>query len=88
MWFEIKVKISWLEGPRHVLTHLSLLKKQSPKVQKILMPYLRTSSWFAHSEAILQIMLCSDAIRESKCAIDKILKIIEGRNCWAELLPG
>ena len=75
MWFEIKVKSSWLEGPRHVLTHLSLLKKQSPKVQKILMPYLRTSSWFAHSEAILQTMLCSDDIRERKFAVDKILKI-------------
>ena len=43
MWFDIKVKSSWLEGPRLVLTHLSLLKMQSPKVQKILMPYLRTS---------------------------------------------
>ena len=34
MWFEIKVKSSWLEGPRHVLTHLSLLRLQSPEVRR------------------------------------------------------
>ena len=56
MWFEINVKHSWLDGLRHVLTHLGRLKLQSPDVQMILMPYLRTSSWFAHSEAILQTM--------------------------------
>ena len=86
MWFEIKVKSSWLDGPRHVLTHLGMLKRQSPRVQKILMPYLRTSSWFAHSEAILQTMLCSDDMRERKFAVDKIVKI-RGRKPLGRTAP-
>ena len=75
MWFQIKVKNSWLYGPRHVLTHLQLLKLQSPSVQTILMPYLRTSSWYAHSEAVLQTMLCSEDQEERIFAVTKILKI-------------
>jgi hypothetical protein len=72
MWFQIKVKHSWLYGPRHVLTHLQLLKLQSPRVQVILMPYLRTSSWYAHSEAILQTMLCSLDQDERHFAVAKM----------------
>ena len=75
MWFEIKVKHSWVEGPRHVLTHLGRLKLQSPEVQGILLPYLRTSSWFAHSEAILQTMLCSEDKDERVFAVNKILEM-------------
>ena len=75
MWFQIKVNSSWLYGPRHVLTHLQLLRLQSPRVQDILMPYLRTSSWYAHSEAILQTMLCSEDQNERNFAVDKIMKI-------------
>ena len=59
MWFQIKVKHSWIEGPRHVLTHLSLLKLQSPEVRAVLLPYLRTSAWYPHSESILQTLLAS-----------------------------
>ena len=75
MWFEIKVKHSWLVGPRHVLNHLVLLRLQSTEVQKIFLPYLRTSSWYAHSEAILQTMLCSQDSKERDFAVSKILKI-------------
>ena len=75
MWFNIKVHHSWIEGPRHVLTHLQLLRLQAPDVQKILLPYLKTSSWFAHSESILQTMLCSPDQTEREFAIKKILKM-------------
>ena len=75
MWFQIKVKHSWLDGPRHVLTHLSLLKLQSPEVQSVLLPYLRTSSWYAHSESILQTLLASQDPKERDFAVKKILKI-------------
>ena len=86
MWFQIKVHSSWLYGPRHVLTHLQLLKLQSSKVQEILMPYLRTSSWYAHSEAILQTMLCSEDQSERNFAVDKILKI-RGKEMMARTNP-
>jgi hypothetical protein len=75
MWFQIKVKHSWIEGPRHVLTHLSLLKLQSPEVQAVLLPYLRTSAWYAHSESILQTLLTSQDPKERDFAVKKILKI-------------
>lgn len=75
MWFNIKVRHSWVEGPRHVLSHLSLLKLQPPQVQGILVPYLRTSSWYAHSEAILQTMICSQEAEERSFAVRMILKL-------------
>ena len=57
------------------LTHLGRLKLQSTEVQGILLPYLRTSSWFAHSEAILQTMLCSEDKDERVFAVNKILEM-------------
>ena len=75
MWFQIKVKHSWIEGPRHVLTHLTLLKLQSPEVQAVLLPYLRTSAWYAHSKSILQTLLASEDPKERDFAVKKILKI-------------
>ena len=44
-------------------------------MQSILLPYLRTSSWYAHSEAILQTMLCSKDPKERTFAVKKILNI-------------
>ena len=75
MWFQIKVKHSWIEGPRHVLTLLILLKLQSPEVQAVLLSYLRISAWYAHSESILQTLLASQDSKERDFAVKKILKI-------------
>ena len=86
MWFRIKVHHSWLEGPRHVLTHLSLLKLQSPEVQRLLLPHLRTSSWYAHSEAILQTLLCSQDSEERAFAVAKILKM-RGKQDVGKTMP-
>ena len=86
MWFRIKVLHSWLDGPRHVLTHLELLRLQTPDVQRILIPYLRTSSWFAHSESILQTLLTSSDAEERKFGVQKILKI-RGRNSHGKTAP-
>ena len=86
MWFRIKVHHSWLDGPRHVLTHLELLRLQSPEVQRILLPYLKTSSWYAHSESILQTMLTSSDGAERKFAVQKILKI-RGRELFGRTGP-
>ena len=86
MWFDIKVHHSWIEGPRHVLTHLQLLRLQAPDVQKILLPYLKTSSWFAHSESILQTMLCSPDQTEREFAIKKILKM-RGKEPFGKTSP-
>ena len=85
-WFSIKVRSSWIEGPRHVLTHLELMRLQAPEVQEILLPYLKTSSWYAHSEAILQTMLCSEDQSEREFAVKKILKI-RGKEALGKTAP-
>ena len=38
MWFQAKVKTSFIEGPRHVLNQLELLTRQKKKVQNLVAP--------------------------------------------------
>ena len=63
-WFNVKVKHSWIEGPRHVLFQLDCLKFQR-KVLDIVMLTVRRSVWYAHSEAILQTLFCSGDRKEA-----------------------
>ena len=86
MWFNIKVKHSWLEGPRHVLTQLSLIQLQSCEVQDIVIPYARSSAWFSHSEAVLQTMLCSNQREDRVFAVEKILEI-RGDSMYGSMKP-
>ena len=74
-WFNIKVKHSWVEGPRHVLYQLELLRSQRKKVLDLVMPTIRRSAWYAHPESIIQALLCSDKEEERKAGVDKILEI-------------
>ena len=53
MFYEIKVKHSILDGPRHILTLLRLLRSQPQEVLEIVSWYVNKGVWFAHSEAIL-----------------------------------
>lgn len=84
MWFNIKVKHSWLEGPRHILTELSLLRLQSPEVQEIVRPTVKRSAWNSHSESVLQTMLCSEDKEERVFAVSMVLKI-RGKNKCGDL---
>ena len=74
-WFNVKVKHKWVEGLNHVLYQLDLLMSQNKKVLDIVMPTIRRSAWYAHPEAVLQAMLCSDNIAERKEAVSKIVQI-------------
>jgi hypothetical protein len=74
-WFNIKVKHSWVEGPRHVLYQLELLRFQKKKVVDIVKPTVQRGAWYAHSESVLQAMLCSEVAEERKFAVDKIVNI-------------
>ena len=75
LWFEIKVKHSWIEGPYHILKQLQLVRLQTQKVQDIVMPYVHSSAWNAHSESILQTFLCSSNNEDRKCAVETICKL-------------
>lgn len=78
-WFEIKVKNSWLDAPRHILTSLKCARQQDKVVQDAVMPYVKNGAWFSNSEAVLQTMLCSRSSEERQFAVDKILELREGR---------
>ena len=58
-WFNIKLKNSWVEGSKHVLYQLELLRSQK-KVLDLGMLTVRRSAWYAHSEAVVQTMLCRE----------------------------
>ncbi|XP_047127448.1 uncharacterized protein LOC124808427 [Hydra vulgaris] len=75
MWFQIKVKHSWIEGPRHILNQLNLIKLQDKNVQKVIEKYVRSSAWNSHSEILLQTLLCSQNKIEREFAVNKILEI-------------
>ena len=74
-WFNIKVKHSWINGPEHFLFLLDLLRSQKKKVVEIVMPTVKRSAWYAHSESILQYMLASGDRDMRKYAVQKILEI-------------
>lgn len=80
MWFRIKVQNDWLNGPRHVLTQLRLLRHQNEIVRNIVTPYVKTSCWYAHSEIVLQAMISSDCPEERQFAVNKILAVRSENN--------
>ena len=86
-WFQVKVNHSWVDGPRNVLFELSCLCIQHKVVQLAVMPTVRTSACFAHSEAILVAMLCREEEEERRFAVLKIISI-RGSRSWGTLLSG
>ncbi|KAM5158256.1 uncharacterized protein ACMZJ9_009527, partial [Mantella aurantiaca] len=73
--FSIKSKFSWVEGPRHILYQLKLLKSQKKAVADIVLPTIQRSSWFAFSEMVLQTLLCSEDQEERKAGVQKIIEL-------------
>ena len=74
-WFRIKLHHSWIDGPSNILFELRCLKSQSKVVQLTVMPTVRSSAWFSHSESVLLSMLCSQEKQERVFAVNKILTI-------------
>ena len=74
-WFQIKVKHSWIDGPRHILFQLKQLKCQKTEVFAIVIKTVKRSAWFAFSECIIQTLLCSNNEEERKFGVQKILEI-------------
>ena len=74
-WFTMKVKHSWIEGPRHILFQLNCLTSQRKEVLDLVMHTVKISAWYAHSEAILQTRLCSEDQKERIEGVQIILAI-------------
>ena len=79
-WFQIKCKHNWLDGPRHVLRQLQLLRLQHIETQGCVESYVKSSAWYAHSEMVLQTMLCSSDERERSFAVAQIRDIRDGQD--------
>ena len=73
-WFQVKNHNKWVDCSNNVLFELSCLRTQSKVVQLVVMPTVRSSAWYAHSDAILVTMLCSEE-EERRFAPLKILSI-------------
>jgi len=84
-WLNIKVKYNWIDGPRHVLFQLELLRSQDKEVLRIVMPVVRRSAWYANSEAVIQTLICSDREEERKAGIEKILEIRGNGNAEVQM---
>lgn len=79
-WFNIKVKHSWIEGPRHILYQLQMVSQQNKAVVEAVLPTIKRSAWYAFSEMIIQTLLCSDDREERKLGVQKIVDIRGGDN--------
>ena len=75
MFFEIKVKHTLDQGPRHVLTQLQLIRQQPKEVQVIVLPYAMSGAWFAHSEPLLLSLVCSPSKEDREFGVNKILQV-------------
>lgn len=74
-WFNIKVKHSWTEGPRHILFQLQQVRLQNKAVMDVVLPTIKRSAWYAFSEMIIQTLLCSDDSKERKAGVQKIVDL-------------
>ena len=59
VWFDVKVRNSFVNGPRHLLKQLELVRMQKKKVQQLVAPYIARSAWYSQGKAVLQTLLCS-----------------------------
>ena len=74
MWFNIKKAHKVVDGPRHVLMQINLVKQISQKaVKNIVMPRVESTAWFAHPENILLSLLASEEETERRFAVRVIL---------------
>jgi len=62
-WFKIKVYPRWIQGPRHVLHQLMLLRSQCRQVVNIVVHTIQHSAWHAYSESVLPVICCAVKMR-------------------------
>ena len=81
MWFNIKVAHRVVDGPRHVLMQMHLVKQISQNsVKNIIIPRVESTAWFAHPENILLSLLASEEEAERRFAVRVILDRIRQGN--------
>ena len=75
MWFRIKVKHSFVDGPLHLLKLLYLLRGQTGEVKDAVTKSIQNGSFHAHSESLLISLLASSSNENRTFAVNMILKV-------------
>ena len=86
MFFEIKVKHKIVDGPKHIVTLLRLLRSQPTEVVSIVKPYVQTGAWFSHPEALLLTLLASENKKDRRFAVKKVLEL-RGEEEFGDMEP-
>ena len=73
LYFEFKVKHTIVDGPRHIVTSLRVLRSQPQEVINIVSPYIQSGAWFSHPENILLSLLASSDKKERIFAVEKVI---------------
>ena len=81
LYFQIKVKHHISHGPEHIVSALKLLKEQTTEVQDIIIkPVIQRGAYHAHTENILASLICSCDSEDRSFAVDKIIKLRDGKD--------
>lgn len=67
-----------MEGSRHILLHLRLVRLQNKAVVDTVLPTINRSAWYAFSEMIFQALLCSDNSEKRRAGVQKIVDLRGG----------
>ena len=75
LYFDIKVKNTLVDGPKHILTTLRIFRQQPKEVQNVIKDNIIRGAFHAHSENLILSLLSSNVEQERVFAIEKILQI-------------
>ena len=75
IWFYIKCNSGFLNGPYHVLKQVQYMRLLSSEIQKSVKESVQRNCYWAHSENILQTLICSEKKTDRKFAVNKIIDL-------------
>lgn len=73
-WFDIKIKSSCLDGPKHLLKMVKRSRYLPENILKIIDPVIQRNSFFAHPENLLLCMLNDERLSIRELGLRRILK--------------
>ena len=75
LYFDIKVKNSLIDAPKHILTAVKIFRTQPTEVQEAIKDTIARGAYHAHSENLILSLLASNIEEDRIFAIKKILEI-------------
>lgn len=74
VWFDIKIKSSCTEGPRHLFSLITRSRYLTPEIKAVIDPVIRRNAFFAHPENILLAMITDHRKHIRQLGLRRILK--------------